>query len=571
MFDESPSFEKLFVPFTNKKAIIWLIVIGITIYFNALFGDFVWDDYAQIVNSSLAQGLSNIPQIFSVGQLGIFYRPVFLSFLTLINSIFGGNVFFFHFFQISIHISNAILIFLLFRKFFGKNTSFFLASLFLVHPINTEAVSYISAVSDPLFVFLGLIAFHIMSKDKIIWLSFSVACFFILFSLLTKEAGFLMLLFISVYRLLFKRREILLTSLFIIIPAAIYFFLRFFVAHTFFAKAIHFAPIADAPFYERLITIPKIIFFYIYTFMLPVKLSIAQHWMVKSFTLNDFYTPLIVVIVFSGIVAYISWRVYKHHKNIFSQFVFFTFWFLISLALYLQIFPLDMTVAERWFYLPMIGLLGLIGVIGQLFKFITEKNLALSFACLIFILVLLSTRTMVRNTNWINSYALLSHDVKTNQNSFDIENNLSVELAKLNKHDEALIHAQKSTKLNPKYSPAWTTLGVVYTQKKEYKKAVPYFMTALENDGGNYVAFYNLIYVYLLLGDNSSAKGWSQNALRSFNNDPPVLLFLAVAEYKLGNREKATALAKQSYELRPTEQSQSIYNTIQNGQDLKIE
>lgn len=555
----------------TKRIISVYLLIGFFIYFNALFGEFIWDDQMQIVNTSWTYSIANIPHIFSTGQFGIFYRPVFYSFLTLIHSTFGSNVFFFHITQVAIHTTNTILIFILFRKFFADKISFFLALLFLIHPINTEAVSYISAVSDPLFILFGLIAFHIMMKDKLSWRQVSLACALILLSFLTKEAGFLLLLFIVIYRLQFRKGEHLKTGLFAVIPIALYFYLRFEVAHTFFAKAVHFAPITVAPFSERLITIPKIVFFYISTFFLPVKLSIAQHWIVKSITFKDFYLPLVADALFMGALLFLGWQIYKRNGKMFLYFVFFFLWFLVSLVLYLQLFPLDMTVAERWFYLPMIGLLGMIGLVVQNAHIRSQSFKAFIFTSFIIVLSIFALRTIVRNTNWHTPYALLSHDVQITRDSFDIENNYSTELMRLNKYDEALVHAKKAITLNPRYSPAWATAGNIYAQKKEYKTAIFYLKKALDIDGGNFFAFHNMIYSYILIGDYISAKGWSETALKSFSNQPEIILFLAAAEYKLENKARALELAKRAYELSPTAQSQSIYLTIQNNKPLTIE
>jgi tetratricopeptide (TPR) repeat protein len=491
--------------------------------------------------------------------------------LTLLHATFGANVFFFHSTQVALHITNTILIFLLFRKFLAAKLSFFLALLFLIHPINTEAVSYISAVSDPLFVLLGLGAFHVMLKDKLSWFQLFLACVLILLSLLTKEAGFLLLPLIVLYRLLFRRGEYVKTGLFILIPTALYFYLRFAVAHTFFAKAVDFAPIASAPLSERLITIPKIIFFYIWTFFVPARLSIAQHWVVQSPTFQDFYLPLIADMLFIGVLLYVSWQIHKRNRKAFLSFVFFLIWFCITLGLYVQLFPLDMTVAERWFYLPMIGLLGMFGLGAHSIQVKNGYLKTVGFVGFIMILSLFSIRTLVRNTNWATPYTLFSHDVQITPESFDLQNNYSTELMRRNQYDAALIHTKKAIALNPRYSPAWATAGNIYLLKKDYKTGISALRKALDLDGGNYVAFYNLIYGSLLSGDYASAKGWSENALRSFPNQPELVLFLAIAEYKVGNTARAFALAKQAHELNPTAQSQHIYSVIQNNQPLTIE
>jgi hypothetical protein len=46
------SLKQFFVPLTNAKAIIFIIIIGFIIYGNALFNGFVWDDYPFILNNT---------------------------------------------------------------------------------------------------------------------------------------------------------------------------------------------------------------------------------------------------------------------------------------------------------------------------------------------------------------------------------------------------------------------------------------------------------------------------------------------------------------------------------------
>ena len=131
-----------------------------------LLNDFVWDDIVQIVQNGDIYSIKNIPGLFSTGNLGIFYRPVFYSTLAVLYSLSKLETFLYHFFQLSIHISNAVLVFLLFKRFIEKRLAFLLSLLFLIHPINAEAVVFISAVSDTLFVFLGLLALQLLMKKQ---------------------------------------------------------------------------------------------------------------------------------------------------------------------------------------------------------------------------------------------------------------------------------------------------------------------------------------------------------------------------------------------------------------------
>src|SRR5258707_302289 len=54
------SFNDLFIPLTTKKAIHWIVIIGLIIYFNSIFNGFIGDDYGQVVN--ITSILANTPK-----------------------------------------------------------------------------------------------------------------------------------------------------------------------------------------------------------------------------------------------------------------------------------------------------------------------------------------------------------------------------------------------------------------------------------------------------------------------------------------------------------------------------
>src|SRR5258706_11096652 len=121
MYSESKdfSFPNLFTSLTTKKALAIIIILGFLVYFNTLFGGFVWDDLLQIRLNSFVQSLNNIPLFFHHSTFtfdgrtlhGMYYRPLMMVSFTLIYSLFGLQPFFFHLLQISLFIINSILVF----------------------------------------------------------------------------------------------------------------------------------------------------------------------------------------------------------------------------------------------------------------------------------------------------------------------------------------------------------------------------------------------------------------------------------------------------------------------------
>ncbi len=148
-----------------------LVAAVIAAYLNALWGSFQFDDYNVIVDNpeihTLSAWLSGLPQ-------GI--RPL-LKLTYLLNWTCGGDVFGFHVFNISVHAANTVLIYLLSRRFFGhrlsnpqdlEHATLLTALLFALHPVQTEAVTYISGRSMSLMAmfYLGSILAYVRGVEE---------------------------------------------------------------------------------------------------------------------------------------------------------------------------------------------------------------------------------------------------------------------------------------------------------------------------------------------------------------------------------------------------------------------
>lgn len=154
---EDFSFKSYFVPLTKTKAISWIIVIGILVFANMLFNEFLWDDLEYIINNPQIHSF-NIQFLIDSFRGSLFnsggeYRPITAIYFMLLYSVFGSSSFFYHILQVCLHITNSILVFVLFKKFFSSKLSFFVSIIFLIHPIQIEAVSYIASSGNPLFFF----------------------------------------------------------------------------------------------------------------------------------------------------------------------------------------------------------------------------------------------------------------------------------------------------------------------------------------------------------------------------------------------------------------------------------
>jgi len=566
---------------TKKGYICLLIILGIIIYFNALFNGFLWDDEEQVLNNVLVHSIANFPQFFSgstfntggSGSLGgLYYKPLMTTFFSLIYTLFGANSFFFHFFQIGLHILNSIFIFLIFRYFFNSSkkdfTSFVLALFFLIHPINVEAVAYVSDFQEVLFFFFGIFGFWLVVSKRLASVkNYFLLFLLMLFSLLSKESGALFIFITGLYSLLFSKKHLKTILVTLFCSISVYSILRFVIAGIYFNKH-GLTPISTLTFFERLLSVPKIVFFYLKTFIYPINLSISQHWVVNSLSISEFYIPLILcLIVFTIFFGFLYYLHFKRSSS-FKIYLFFLAWFLTGIFLHLQVvFPLDMTVSERWFYFPIIGLLGMLGVVFFQFKLniITKKVLLIILVLIIFFL---GIRTIIRNSNWKDGLTLYSHDELITPNSFDLENNLGVELFRAGRFNEAEAHFLASTKIAPSWWTNWNNLGVIVERKSKIEEAKIYYQKAIDN-GQYYLAYQNLAKIYLYYDTPDMAKSFCEESLKKFPNNASLWTILAISEYKLKDQNKALLAAKNAYLLEPSQQNALIYSRLQ--QNLSLE
>lgn len=554
----------------NIPVFILLLILGFLVYGNSLQNESVWDDKIQLVESRHLYTLQNIPNFFTIGQVNGYYRPFFLIYLTAIFTLFGDQVFFFHIFQVLLHIGSAVFIYLIFKRFFKKHIALFLSVIFLVHPMNTEAVSYISAVQDTLVVFFGLLGLYLALDPKIKIPRALCISTLLLFALLSKESALLFVIAITLFWILFKKRQWYLLCLSTLPALAGYCMLRFAAAGIFF-NHIGYIPIMQLSLPERLLLMPKIFFYYVKTFFFPIHLAIDQHWILPAVGFQHVYFPLLISGVFVSSLCALGVFIYKKRRELLRPYIFFFLWFFFGVGFYLQIIPLDMTVAERWFYGPMIGLLGIGGIAMQLARIKNRHmHLAINVSAILLVLVL-GTRTVIRNTDWKDALTLYSHDSKVSKDSYNLESNLGNELYNAGRYNEAKQHLERSVILAPNWWGNWNNLGNVYEAKNDYKRAKMSYLKAISNNKQFDVAYNNLAYAMLKNNETIQAKQLLLSAVKMFPENPRLVLLLSIAEYKLGNKKTALLYAEMVHKASPTKLSEYVYNRIQQNEPVILE
>jgi hypothetical protein len=312
---------------------------------------------------------------------------------------------------------------------------------------------------------------------------------------------------------------------------------------------------------------PAIFSFYLKTFFFPLNLAVSYQQIYTNITFNHFSLPLIVDFIFLSTLVFFAVMLYKRYSHkYFVNYIFFLFWFIIGISLHLQIIPLDATVAERWFYFPIVGLLGMGGVLSEAFQF--ERMGKSVKVIAVIILILLSIRTLIRSFDWRNDFILVTHDITVSKDNFALENALASELIKQGQWKKAKIHAEKSITIYP-YKGNYSNLGVIYFSTGDYKKAEESYLKALEY-GDFYLAYENLASLYMIYGNPDDNITFLKSVIRKYPRNARLLTPLAVLEYKNNRIEEAKKTITEAYRYSRNPQVISMYNKIMNDLPINI-
>lgn len=529
-----------------------IITAVLSIYFASLWFPFAWDDWSQIVNSSLIRKidffLAFSAPTFDLGGgmlTGAFYRPA-VTIANMVNyQLWGLNPSGFRLFQIILHAINAILVFFVCKMLIEKTENstkrlilpYCISALFVVHPIFVESVVYIGSVGELLYTFFLLIASIIILRDhgRLRYSSVFWACTTLLLALLTKESAIIAVPIFIIYVYLYRKtdlRRVLFLGCILSSTIIIYTYLRFFVARLPIITE-YGSNISNADLSERLLTIPYIVMHYVQTLFIPAQLVIYENTVVHNISDYRFWLYSIILVSIAITIFYIIHR--AADKKIY---LFFTAWFILGLFPLLNIYSLDMTVADRWMYFPSIGFFGLIAFLLY-DRFLDASPWLKKLLFILFILYLgtLVIRTEFRIQDWASEKRLYSHDLQYVSGSYELESAYAKSLMDADNYEDAMNHIQIALYYNPNWEFAIINAGVIYQIKHNYAQAEYYYARAFALRE-NPVVISNLITLYLDKGQFDKAHKMIDSGLIMYPNYYRLNFLRALAYYKEGRAEE---------------------------------
>src|SRR5690242_19851439 len=192
-----------------------LILLASLPYLNTLANGFVYDDRDQVLENPYIHSFRYIAKIFGStvwtfqGAQGVsnYYRPL-MTFAYLISyKICGRLPFGFHLVNLVLHVAVVLLLFVLTERLFqDRLLSLIAAGLFALHPIHTESVAWIAAITDLELSLFFLLTFLLYLRlpgpqppNRRYWLSYAFMLLTYGLALLSKEQALVLPALIIVY------------------------------------------------------------------------------------------------------------------------------------------------------------------------------------------------------------------------------------------------------------------------------------------------------------------------------------------------------------------------------------
>lgn len=489
-----------------------MIILPLLVFWKSTDNGFVWDDtilYLNKINYPPQNRLQNIDS-FWFSKNNYMYAPITYSLWGIISTIstddktneLGANPKIFHLANLFLHIMNGLLIFLILNLLLKENISSLAGALiFSLHPIQVEAVAWVSELRGLLTAFFGFLSFYFYLKNRLYkhvegennyntkFGIFSVLCIlsFIL-SILSKPSGMVFpFIFLIVDFLYFKVKPQ---------KALLYFslFLPIIILVSLVSGSIENSALIkySVPFYLKPLIFLDSISFYLFKILLPINL-VPIYGRTPINVMGSsliFVTILIPVLIFLGLVFY-----RKKNRAYLTVFLCFIMGFLPVSGLMNFYFQDFSTQADRYIYISMFPIALLAGI---LYSKISYKIIA----NVVFVVLLLF-------------YGLQSFgQVSVWADDFSIWN------------------ASCENGVYPNIT-AYSARADEYVKKRNYSKAIQDYTYVLYLDPKLYRIFTNRGALYLGLGNYKLAEADFLNALKLNPNDEHALNRLRITRLKL--------------------------------------
>lgn len=557
----------------NRQSVVYLLILlalAVLPYFNSLRNGFVYDDFDQVLANPYIRNFHHLREIFTSSVWSFmgdfrgssnYYRPVMSLGYLFCYQLFGPHALGFHLANLLANVGVVLLVFLVtLRLLRSAAVALATACIFALHPIHSEAVNWIAAVTElQLALFYLLTFWFFLASARAAGkcsapLQAAMAGSFVL-ALLSKEQALTLPLLAVVYEHIFREDRAETTKVqklrrygALWLLATVYLVLR--------ARYLGgLAPSLDRPGFGTgalVISALDLIGRYCWKLVWPVELCAYYLFPTDVAALYPWALGGVVALAICALAFVVLWKSNR-------QAAFGGVWLLATLAPVLNVrWMTSNPFAERYLYLASVGFCWMVGWTGirwwnSLSTRGSRWRVALPLAAGL-VATLWVFRIVTRNRDWRDNLTFYTATLAVSPDAYYIHNNLGTVYWAQGDIPAAEREWRTALRLAPTSEYALHNLGLVANAEKHYQEAEALFLRALAIRP-------NYCDAHLDLGKTYEATGRLQEAeaqLRAAESLSPlnVRAHNALSEFYFDRRQlpEAEAEARRSVEIEPTPQ-----------------
>ncbi len=560
-----------------------LALLATLIYSNTFSVPWQFDDKGNIVDNPRIWDLKNFLDLSGTRYVG------YLSF-ALNYAVGGQNVMGYHVVNLLLHVTNAFLVYgmvqLLFRTpmleegrgrllmrptWIAAATAF----LFVSHPIQTQAVTYVVqrlAALATLFYLLALICYlkwRLASPEagqRSVW--YVGALLATVLAMKTKENSFTLPVMVLLVEIVFFRSVItrrwaalmpfMLTLL--IIPLSRQDVVAVQGREAGFAQETTIISRG-----EYLFTQFRVIITYLRLLILPVNQTFDYDYpLYHSLFDLPVFLSFLALCVLLGAAILLLMRAHRAADHAHRRLIAFgILWFFLTLSVESSIIPIRDVIFEHRLYLPSVGIFLALSA-GMLGRYVEPsrpwRSPAWRIWCFGVIILVLSVATYQRNLIWRDPVTMTQDLVRKAPNKARAHNQLGFVYNELGRLKEAEGAYQNAIRIKPADVEAYVGLGFVYKAEGRLDDAIRAYQRAIELWPDHAEASYGLGNVYLTQKRYDDAIRAYQRAIELKPTHAEAYTNLGAAYYFQGRIEEAVQAYRRLSELHP--ERPDAYNNL---------
>jgi Tfp pilus assembly protein PilF len=615
-------------PLRATIRVIALACATVAAYANTLRVPFLFDDSINIVTNSAIRSLSNFTSLGRLVDASAFptnlkyataVRPVAYLTFALNHAVGGDGAFGYHVVNVAIHLASALLVYALTRALlatpaFSERRSssdgvlhstleewapFLTALLFACHPLQTQAVTYITQrfASLAALFYLGAVLCHVRWRLEGGPRGLRVGAIALaLLAAMTKELSATLPVVLFVLEIVFFGSTLRSAARRVwpfLLTVAVIPLLMLYTSHHVGTDSVQ-AVVArgqNVPHpLDYLLTQTTVVVMYLGLLFWPAHLNFDYDYpLYRSLAEPRVIASTALLLVLVGGALFLLVRARRRSSGPMAIAAFGVLWFVITLSVESSFVPLADLVDEYRCYLPSVGLLW--AVVFTILAAVERRPVSVRRAALAgfgAIAMLLAIATYLRNDVYRDEVTLWEDVVAKSPLKPRPHTNLSVAYGKAGREEDSILQYQAAAFLNPEFRKAHGRLGVkqeefeqvmrsaaaTFVQRhlangiaaldeRELGLAETEFRAALKLDPDSADAHSNLGLVHVMHRELEEAVKENREAVRLAPNRADLLRNFGLALYWSGKPAEAVEIFRRAVAMDPADsQSKGMIEQI---------